>query len=492
MQALREYQLSALAGVHRAWQDGHRSVCLVAPTGSGKTRLAEELIFQERAAGGRVLFIVHRRELLNQAADRLRKRFDFLDVGIIAPRNDLCLEAPIQVATVQTLLARDHRPAASLIIPDEFHHYAADDWSQVAKHYSAARLVGLTATPQRQDGRPLGDMATALVVAAKYTELIRDGFLVPCRVYQPPESLAGNELAQDPLLAWQRYGEQSLTFAFCSSVEGAYDLASRFRQAGVESQTIEANTKKRDRDEYLELFSVGQIRVLTSVGTLTEGVDVPAARCALLARGCGHVGIYLQIAGRILRPAPGKRDAILIDLTGATLTHGLPTEDREYSLDGEGIKRTSAAPLRNCIKCGATVLAAVRVCPECGFEPEPEEKPAPRIYSLELREVYAGADTPSTAKDREYARLRNVGRERGWALYFVQAEYRKLFGELPVIKDATDLEMRTEYARLSKIQKERGYKPGFVAIRFKETFGKWPPRAVKETTTQGDGSHETV
>jgi DNA repair protein RadD len=479
MQALREYQIRAIAGVHTAWNQGSRAVLLVAPTGSGKTRMGEELVYSEMAAGGCVLWIAHRRELIRQAADRLRSRFGHLDVGLIAPGEGLYLDSPIQVATVQTLLARDRRPEASLTVFDEAHHYIADDWKALAEAYPRARILGLTATPERQDGKPLGDVYSGLVVAESYSNLIKDGHLVPCRVYQPPDAMAGNELAQDPLVAWQRYAEGSSTFAFCSTVDGAYELAARFRAANVRAATIEAKTPKAERDEILEDFASGRTTVLTNVYALTEGVDVPSARCVLLARSVGHVGPFLQMAGRVLRPAPGKTDAILIDLTGASLVHGLPTEDREYSLDGDGIRRTSPAPLRNCAKCGATLPAWQRRCPECGYEAPEQETPQPRIYDLELRAVFAGADTPSTAKQREYNRLRQLGKERGWALYFVQKEYKKLFGELPIISDATELEMRTELGRLTKIQQERGFKPGFVSFRFKQTFGKWPSRNLR-------------
>ncbi len=483
MQELRDYQVRAVDGVHAEWTAGRRAVCLVSPTGSGKTRLGEEFVYRARAAKERVLWIAHRRELLKQAAARLALTFSPFDIGIIAPGEEFNPAAEIQIATVQTLLARDHRPDASLLVWDECHHVAADEWREVFNHYSRARALGLTATPERQDGKPLGDMFDGLVVAATYSELIKSGHLVPCRVYQPPEAMGGNELARDPLEAWQRYADGSQTFVFCASVEGAYELAKRFGAEGVAAETVEAKTKKCERDEILGRFAGGRTTVLTSVFALTEGIDIPTARCAVLARGCGHVGPYLQMVGRVLRPAPGKADAILIDLTGATLVHGLPTEDREYGLDGSGIRRTSPAPLRNCVKCGATILAAIRTCPECGFVAAPAVRVDPRIYSLELREVYAGADTPSTAKEREYKRLRQLGRERGWAPYFVQREYKKLFGEMPVLSDATELEMRTEYTRLRTLQQQRGYKPGFVAVRFKEMFGKWPPRSLRDSQT---------
>jgi len=484
MQPLRPYQERTVESVFEAWRSSRR-VLLVAPTGAGKTRLAEEFVARAQRSDERVLFIAHRRELIRQATERLRLSQGHFAVGMIAPGEELTIEAPIQVATVQTLLARELRPDAQLIIFDEAHHYVADDWQKLSSAYPNARTLGLTATPERQDGRPLGDMFDALVVAAKYTELIRDGHLVPARVYQPPAEYNGDGLAQDPIAAWQRYGEGSRTFWFCRSVEDAYETAEKLRAIGVPAGTIEAQTPKGERDDLLDQFARGGLVVLTNVYALTEGVDVPAARCCLLARGCGHVGPYLQMAGRVLRPYPGKQDAILIDLTGATLRHGLPTEDREYSLDGNGIQRTSKTPVRSCLKCGATFPSYESKCPACGYEP-PIETKSVKIWDLELQAVFAGADTPGTAKQREYRRLRDLGRARGWALYFVQKEYKKLFGELPVITDATLEEQRAEYARLVQLQTERGFKPGFVAVRYKEMFGVWPHGAVKASQYRGD------
>ncbi len=472
-QPLRPYQTEAVTRTYTAWQTGKRRVLCVAPTGAGKTRLAEEFVWRAAVAGERSLFIVHRRELLRQAAERLAP----YGAGIIAPGEDQSPFAPVQVATVQTLLARDIRPEASLIVLDEAHHYVSDDWSRLAEAYPHARALGLTATPERQDGRPLGDVFDELIAVAKYSELLRDGFLVPCRVFQPPEMLDG-DLAADPLEAWQRHAPGEQTFAFLPNLKIADEQCERFNAAGIPSRLITAKTKKRDRDEALDGFSSGAIRVLFNYNVLTEGVDVPAARCCLIGRSFQHQGAYLQAAGRVLRPHPSKPDAIIIDLTGATLRHGFPTDDRIYSLSGAGITRDSITPLRQCLECGATLPAALMQCTECGYVFPKRDPRVPRIYSLELREVFSGASTPDEAKVREYQRLRQLGKDRGWSLYFVQKEYKKLFGEIPVILDASPEEMRTEYARLTATQQQRGFKPGFVKVRFKEMFGRWPGREV--------------
>lgn len=327
----RAYQDIAVGNVETEWSNGARSVLLVAPTGSGKTELGRRLV------GARsTLWCAHRRELVNQAADRLRAHAGRGSVGIIMAGEHETPSARIQVGTVQTLIARGRHPEVELVVLDEAHHYMAVDWKAFADTYPNAKFLGLTATPERKDGEALGDIFERLVVAANYSELIRDGYLVPARVLQPPMNL-GNDLAQDPLDAWAKHAEGSLTFCFAGRVDIAKAWAQRWRDHGVIADTIDANTPKRERDEILTRFKRGLIRCLMNVNTMTEGVDVPEARAAILARAFGHVGGYLQAAGRVLRPAKDKPDAILIDLCGATLRHGLPTQDRKYSLTGRAI-----------------------------------------------------------------------------------------------------------------------------------------------------------
>lgn len=332
MTVLRDYQERAVRETREHWASGARSVCLVAPTGAGKTRMGEELI----DGADPVLWCAHRRELVTQTHKRLAQRFGSRAVGMVLSGEREQPAARIQVGTVQTLLARGARPPGRRLVLDEAHHYEADEWAALVQAYPEAHVLGLTATPQRQDGRPLGDTFQQLVVSASYSELIAANYLVPARVHRPSRYL-GNDLAQDPVAAWLALSEGSRTFMFCSRVIAAYAWAKRFRRAGVRAEVIEGETPTRAREETLALFAKGTVRVIVNVNTMTEGVDVPEARTVLLARSFGHVGGYIQAVGRALRSAPNKPDMILIDLVGASIRHGLPTKDREYSLEGRAI-----------------------------------------------------------------------------------------------------------------------------------------------------------
>ncbi len=473
--SLRPYQSRGVDSVFALRGEGVRSVCGVAPTGAGKTVIATACL--ERAEGP-ALFLAHTQEIILQTAKRFAAHFGPANVGVVMGQEPLSPIAPIQVASIQTLLARDFWPAADFIIQDEAHHYIADDWSKFIDHYPKTFRLGLTATPQRGDGRPLGDQFERLVVFASYSELIADGFLVKSKAYQPPEIMVKG-LAADPLKAWQRYAPGQRTFGFANSVKNAEKFTKAFKDAGIPCATVEANTRKTERKHILSLFGKGDITVVWSVNALTEGVDVPAASCAIIAKSFAKVGQYMQAGGRILRPAPGKELATIIDLTGATLIHGLPTEDREYSLDGEGIKRTAEAPLKNCLSCGATILSAYPVCPECDYVFPKSTPQEIKIWSYELREVFAGQATETGAKLVEWKRLLEHSNVRDWSVSWAVKEYRKLFNEAPDMSAVTEERRFKEWISLQKLGAMKGFKPGFTFARYKAVFGEAPKREWK-------------
>jgi len=439
---LRPYQTRCIEQTREAFGRS-RSVCIVAPTGAGKTLLGLEVVRRtlERRPHARALWIAHRTELIDQARDRAD-----MQLNGTADR--------LMVATVQGLAVGKEYPAADLVVWDESHHASASapHWYQVAEHYADSWRLGLTATPQRGDGSPLGDVFGEMVVAAEYSELIEGGWLVPCKVLRPERQLKGTELAQDPVDAWMAMAPDRQGFLFGGRVAECHEYASRLREAGITAEVIAGDTPSQDRDRHLRDFRAGKVQVLCSVYVLTEGVDVPAAEVCMLARGCQHAGTYLQMAGRVLRPSPGKTEALLLDLTGVSWVHGLPTDDREYALDGRAIKTKGQAEA----------------------EAEAEEALGDReitIYSMELLEVYAGSQTPKAAKVAEWSRLVGVARDRRWSLDWAGREYAKLFdGPPPASMDEKAETMRSLRIRAS----EKGYKKGWASHRYRAAFGVWP------------------
>lgn len=410
--SLRKYQAEAVEAVRQHWANGSRAVLLVAPTGAGKTVMAAELLADNEPA----LFVAHRREIVLQTIERLRRRFGSRTVGAILAGEPVNARARIQVGTVQSLVARGERPDASKIVLDEAHHYVAPDWRVLVDIYGRALTVGPTATPQRGDGTPLGDIFDVLVPVASYSELIAAGYLVPALTLQPPMPL-GDDLAQDPFDAWRKYSGGGRTFVACARVSIAHAVAKRFRDHGVIAAAIDGTTPKRERDRMLEAFRAGRLRVLVYVDTMTEGVDVPEAECLILAKNFGTVGVYIQTVGRVLRPAPGKTRAIVIDLTGCTIHLGLPAMDRAYSLEGK--------PISGMVGHG---LGGGGDGPTFSQE----------VRGLELRAVNGEAPAPviaapidETERRADYARWLGLARQHRMRDGFAAVKYREKYGEEP-------------------------------------------------------------
>lgn len=337
MKVLYEYQKTAVKRVRSTWAAGARSVVLVAPTGAGKTAMGVHL-----ANASRVLWVAHRRELINQAHRELVGHVGSEQaVGKIMSGETPRPGARIQVASVDTIRGAhdriDFKP--DLVVLDECHHFMADTYRLLVAAHPKAPLLGLTATPQRSDGRALGDIFQEMVVAAHYSQLLKEGRITPVTVVRPNAYL-GTDLPGDPIEAWYSYAQERPTFAFFNRVTEAQDAAKRWnRTNGHLAACIDAHTGKSWRDSEIANFTLGTRQILTSVAALTEGVDVPRASVAMSTRSFVFEGAMLQAFGRVLRACPGKESALILDLTGATHVHGLPLDDREYSLEGRAITK---------------------------------------------------------------------------------------------------------------------------------------------------------
>lgn len=422
--SLRPHQIRAIEAVRAVYRAGRKRCLLVMPTGAGKTYTAAELIRASVARGHRVLFLVHRREIVMDTHRRLVAAG--VESGLVMAGVEAS-EAPVQVASVQTIVARECHPAANLVVWDEAHHAAAETYRAIAAQYPDAWHLGLTATPERADGAGLRDAFDDLVVGATMRELTDAGLLAPCDVMAPHGRQGG--LAESPAEAWRRLAGGRPTVAFCKTVAESLRLAIALEEHGVRARHIDGGTSTRERDAALTAFAEGRVEVLTNVFVLTEGWDCPRAKVCLLARGCGSEGTFLQMVGRVLRPdAQGSR-ALVIDLAGVVHEHGLPDEAREFSLDGIRRRPRDQRPwVAQCRVCGLTVEGAKRgaCCPRCGGAWP--EAPATKVTRAE---IVSAAPVSRAVKQGEFERLRGIA-------------------------------------------ERNGYKPGWVGVRFKEQFGHWP------------------
>lgn len=455
---LRPYQADAIAQAREIYRKRRANgakrsnVLLVAPTGAGKTRIGVELVRSalSRPGAAGVVWMAHRKELLQQAHSRLlAEGLDTLDVDIIAPWAKRWPGARVHVASVSTLSAAFNRgdplPDARVVVLDEAHHYAADDWGAVAAHYTGSTILGLTATPERGDGRAMGDLFDEIVSVASVQQLQAMGVLVRAQVWAPEGPTA--KLAHYPAAAYLERARGRRGFVFCATVQHAQQVADALTAGDHPANVIHADTPGPLRAALLESFASGESSALQTLGlaipapralcnvmTLTEGVDVPAAEVCVLASKIKHHGGYLQRIGRVLRSAPGKENAIIIDLFGNALRHGLPDADREYSLEGKAIslrgEKGEAKPT-TCPDCGCVFQKwgvtedGRRVCPECRtigpLMPDPSAVDKKAL--LEVGPLASPAARSSRLELLITDALRR-GRKPGWVWH----RYRDYFG----------------------------------------------------------------
>lgn len=386
---LRDYQAAAIGNLRSSYARGRRAPVCVAPTGAGKTIIGAEVIRLAIARNGRVLFNAHREELIQQTANKLAEAGITNIRTIQAARDFGGTQAPVTVASVQTLTrwASERMPEADLVVFDECHHAVAKTWKKIADAYANAKLLGLTATPLRADGSPLGDIFDDLIVCASVRQLTELGHLVPCRVWAPPQILDTGQIAVSPVDAYQQHGQGERAITFCTTKEHADLVCAEFNERGIASAVVHGQLGKAMRAQLLAWFREGQLRVICNVHVLTEGFDDPAAAVCILCRKPEHVGTFLQMAGRVLRPSPGKTHATLIDLCGSSLVHGTPDMERTFTLDGKGISKPDREQIRQCPHCGSVFLTAdieEGHCPQCGCELPKAERALPKTVGVGL------------------------------------------------------------------------------------------------------------
>ena len=380
---LRQYQKRGNEEVVAAARQGARVIVLQGPTGSGKTNSACDLIARAAAKESNVLAVVHRRQLVDQFSDRL---WDFhVDHGILMRGHRREKYCPIQVASRDTLLSRCvHRefytlPSAQLVVVDEGRHAVAPQFKAILDHYreKGAVIVLLDATPVLADGSGLGPWAEKLVVTAKVSELIDEGHILPVQCYAPDRKKTKRRgVAGDLVESWKSYAEDLPTVLFCSRIQHSLNAVKAFNDAGVSAVHLDADTKDKDRDAAYKGLGDGTVKVISNVGIVGEGVDLPCLGCCQFYMDPQSRTRFLQGCGRIMRPAPNKSHGVLIDHAGAVFRHGFPDEDTEWTLLGnvdENYARRRQAGLapsvRYCADCERLYHGAL-ACPQCGALPQ--------------------------------------------------------------------------------------------------------------------------
>jgi DNA repair protein RadD len=465
--SLRPYQIEVISQFQAAIAAVKRRILMVAPTGAGKTILAVAIILDALAKNKRVQFLAHRRELITQASRKLHA--SGCDHGILLPGYPQRLHEAVQVSSIATLYARAIRtscielPEADLVIVDEAHHCRARTYTKLLDAYPNAIIVGLTATPCRGDGRGLGNVFDTMIECPSVADLIDGGYLVGTKVYAPyrpdltgvriergdyVEAQLANRMNTDRLVGdivthWFRLSERRQTVVFATGVAHSVHIRDEFRRAGVLAEHIDGSTPTDERDKILVDLSAGRIELVSNAMVLTEGWDQPSVSCLVLARPTKSIGLFRQMIGRVLRPAPGKTEALILDHAGATFTHGFAedpirwelSEDRKAENKAHASRGTPEAPgLTTCPECRAVRFQG-KPCGACGWRPQSRAKP-----------VAVGDGD-----------LAQVERDRSVRPNTYDAEYKDRF-----------------HRGLIWIAREKAYKPGWASYKFKTKFGEWP------------------
>ena len=342
-----------------------------------------------------VWFLVHRRELLKQTFDTFQRFGIPLDGVTIA-----------MVGTVAN--HPGDYPKPDFIIFDECHFSAAATWSRIISAFPSAYITGLTATPCRLDGKPLGSIYTDLIEGVSAQWLIDNGYLSDYRYFAPSlpcqlsfsqkgseydmvkaeAILATRAVFGDVIKNYRERCPDSQAIAYCTTKNHSKATAAAFLAAGIPAAHFDSDTPKHERERIIEDFRKGSVKILCNVDLISVGFDCPDCTAVLLMRPTMSTALFIQQSMRAMRFKPGKT-AVIIDFVNNYRRHGLPTDKREWSLSvnlGSYRPTTSKGEfkVRQCENCYATFASTLAACPVCHT---PYTKPRAEIESIEQAEL---------------------------------------------------------------------------------------------------------
>lgn len=459
---LRSYQEEQYRQAGRSFAKGNRRIILQAATGTGKTIVAAAITKGAIEKGNKVLYLVDKRDLVYQARDRFISFGLDGEIGLIMSGEEPDHHKPIQICTIQTynLRIKSKDPkynvwfhSADVVIVDECHHGVCRTYIDVLDHYKEKSVViGLTATPTRSDGRGLGRIFDDIVCCEGIKPLTEKGHLVPMQYKVPAvpdlekiKIVAGDynkkelgakmdkpKLIADVFSQWARFAPTRQTIVFAVNVKHSKHMRDKFMSNGVSCEHVDAHTKPEDRELIYDRFRSGETRVLTNVGIATEGSDFPCCSCVVIARPTKSFALYIQMAGRGLRPDEGKDDCVLIDHAGVWHEHGYIDDPVMWTLsDTEKAwkKAEKKEKQKKELICeGCTTPFHGKRCPLCGTLVKDYGKKIAAIEEAELIEATKGKKTYSAREKRKwyamflwYARMK--GFKSGWAYHKTKEKF---------------------------------------------------------------------
>jgi len=450
---LRPYQETDVGKIRDAFTRSRR-VLYVLPCAGGKTQIFSYIARGVAAKQKRVLAMTHRDFLHNQVCKTLT---DWeVPHGKLKGGSKFTTRAPVTVASVFTLVNRLSRfQAPDLIIGDEAHHFATgNSWGKVVDAFPNARILGVSASPVRLDGRGLGDIFDEMVIGPQVIDLLLQGYLCPIEVYgtkngpalhgvkvrggdyvaaELTEEMDKPTITGDAISHYQRITPGTQAIAFCCSIAHAEDVCAAFVAAGVHALAVHGKMDQFDIDQAFLQFAQRKTQVICVVDLVSEGFDVPGVETIIALRPTKSLALFIQMLGRAGRIAPGKIKATLLDHAGLTLQHGFYDEIRDWKLTKSTEKQSraeSAPAVRTCPFCFACFRPAP-VCPVCGAAQPVQSRQVQHVDGELERvtaadEIFAAAETEN--RDRQFEILTRIAKDRGmrapeqWAYHVMAAQ----------------------------------------------------------------------
>ncbi|MCK4788894.1 MAG: DEAD/DEAH box helicase [Desulfobacteraceae bacterium] len=485
MMELRKHQVDIIAEARSSISSGKKRIILFAPCSFGKTIVAAEISRLTVEKGGKILFLVHRRLLALQA----KEKFDAygLHSSIVMAGEDTDFHANVIIATVQTLSRRldlcelelnkfYHR--ANLIVIDEAHVLMGDMTKKILNAYRGCVVVGLTGSPARGSGEPMGEVYDDIIESVGIKDLTDDGYLAPVRYFagQSPDlkgvritageynkkdlekKMNQTVLIGDVVQTWLEKAGNRPTIVFATGVRHSIHISESFNRAGVKAAHLDASSPHEERLAVLRKFRDGDLDVVSNVGLFTEGYDADFVSCLCIARPTKSLPLWIQMAGRGQRIADDKKDCLLFDFGGNVERHGLLTDEMEWTLDGKSksaVKKKPKAKEKQPVKCSSCheVFEDSNKCPICGSEVKKFGKDVDSI-DTELKEIDGKKHKATMAEKRRfYGMCLFYVSEKGWSTGAAAHKYREKFGVWPRgMKSMSSIKPDHEFTRYMQYQ----------------------------------------
>ena len=460
---LRDYQKRTVEAIRKNAAEGSRRILVVMPTGAGKTHTMAELVSGALSKGNKVLALMHRRGLVDQMQERFAECQ--IDSGIIMAGIDSDLQHDCQIASLWTyvrrlrLAEREYNRFfidAPCLLIDEAHHILNKTYQKVMSDYPDAFVIGFTATPTLSTGAGLGEYFDSMVNVVSMDELISGGWLVPGEYYGPTEpDLTKLKIVQgdyekkgldekvnkpqiigDVVDNWSELAGDKQTMVFAVNRKHARAICREYQARGVNAEYLDAHSDDDGRSDVLRRFNNGDTQVICQVGLYTEGTDLPAIQCLVIARPTRSLGLHRQILGRGARPYPGKDRFVVLDHGGNVRRLGYYEDEMAWTLEGRANAnrpkkpRTKERSILICEMC--TTSFSGKVCPRCGH---PVRDYAKKIAALdaELVRLDRGKEPKVTMEDKErfYRMLEYHRRQKGYAEGWLGHKFKSKFKVWP-------------------------------------------------------------